>query len=228
MPTLRRPIRRCCDGSAGAWHLLWAAVHRASPGRQGEAGASARIRTCGSDDRRWRDAAFRGLPATMQVWMSHGDEALELPGGFKRTAITSNALAGIANEEAPDLGGAVSSRGAPHAAWGRNYSVTLSSISAGRREIGHRRTLSRRPWHRSAKRWQGSCDLRAVGRRGFVGGGGAGAQGDREPAYVRVCQQRRAAQERVCRGAEEPARQAGAEPGGGGCERALSCRSSRE
>ena len=42
---------------------------------------------------------FAGLPPCLQVWMSHGDEALELPGGFHRTAITSNALAGIANEQ---------------------------------------------------------------------------------------------------------------------------------
>jgi GMP synthase (glutamine-hydrolysing) len=42
---------------------------------------------------------FAGLPPTLQVWMSHGDEALELPAGFHRTAVTSNALAGIANEE---------------------------------------------------------------------------------------------------------------------------------
>src|SRR5271166_2220002 len=44
-------------------------------------------------------ALFAGLPETLQVWMSHGDEALELPVGFRRTAATSNALAGIANEE---------------------------------------------------------------------------------------------------------------------------------
>ena len=44
-------------------------------------------------------ALFAGLPATLAVWMSHGDEALELPAGFHRTAVTSNALAGIANEE---------------------------------------------------------------------------------------------------------------------------------
>ena len=31
--------------------------------------------------------------------MSHGDEALELPAGFHRTAVTANALAGIANDE---------------------------------------------------------------------------------------------------------------------------------
>jgi GMP synthase (glutamine-hydrolysing) len=42
---------------------------------------------------------FTGLPEKLQVWMSHGDEALELPAGFRRTAVTSNALAGIANEE---------------------------------------------------------------------------------------------------------------------------------
>lgn len=42
---------------------------------------------------------FTGLPASMHVWMSHGDEALELPAGFRRTAVTSNALASIANDE---------------------------------------------------------------------------------------------------------------------------------
>ncbi len=41
---------------------------------------------------------FQGLPQTMDVWMSHGDEAKALPEGFVLTAKTSNALAGIANE----------------------------------------------------------------------------------------------------------------------------------
>jgi GMP synthase (glutamine-hydrolysing) len=41
---------------------------------------------------------FAGLPGKIQAWMSHGDSALELPEGFHRTAVTSNALAGIANE----------------------------------------------------------------------------------------------------------------------------------
>ncbi len=44
-------------------------------------------------------ALFAGLPATLAVWMSHGDEAEALPAGFHRTAVTSNALAGIANDE---------------------------------------------------------------------------------------------------------------------------------
>lgn len=42
---------------------------------------------------------FAGLPASMNVWMSHGDEALELPPGFCRIAKTANAIAGIANAE---------------------------------------------------------------------------------------------------------------------------------
>ena len=42
-------------------------------------------------------ALFAGLPETLRVWMSHGDEALELPEGFHVTARTANALAGIAN-----------------------------------------------------------------------------------------------------------------------------------
>jgi GMP synthase (glutamine-hydrolysing) len=41
---------------------------------------------------------FAGLPPAIQVWMSHGDEAATLPTGFRRIAVTQNALAGIANE----------------------------------------------------------------------------------------------------------------------------------
>jgi GMP synthase (glutamine-hydrolysing) len=40
---------------------------------------------------------FAGLPASLDVWMSHGDEALELPPGFSVTARTANAIAGIAD-----------------------------------------------------------------------------------------------------------------------------------
>ena len=42
---------------------------------------------------------FADLPATIHVWMSHGDEAQELPRGFRRVAVSANALAAIANEE---------------------------------------------------------------------------------------------------------------------------------
>jgi GMP synthase (glutamine-hydrolysing) len=40
---------------------------------------------------------FHGLSRRMPVWMSHGDEALELPPGFELTAKTPNAVAAIQN-----------------------------------------------------------------------------------------------------------------------------------
>ena len=42
---------------------------------------------------------FQGLPRKLSVWMSHGDEALELPAGFELTAKTLHAVAGIQNVE---------------------------------------------------------------------------------------------------------------------------------
>jgi GMP synthase (glutamine-hydrolysing) len=42
---------------------------------------------------------FENIPASLHVWMSHGDEALELPVGFHLTAKTASAVAGIANPE---------------------------------------------------------------------------------------------------------------------------------
>ena len=42
-------------------------------------------------------ALFLGLAKRQSVWMSHGDEALELPPGFELTAKTAHAVAGIQN-----------------------------------------------------------------------------------------------------------------------------------
>jgi len=42
---------------------------------------------------------FQGLPKLLTVWMSHGDEAEELPPGFRLTAKTPNAVAAIENAE---------------------------------------------------------------------------------------------------------------------------------
>ena len=43
-------------------------------------------------------ALFHGLPESLQVWMSHGDHAETLAPGFRITAKTANAIAGIADE----------------------------------------------------------------------------------------------------------------------------------
>jgi GMP synthase (glutamine-hydrolysing) len=42
---------------------------------------------------------FEGLPRVLAVWMSHGDEAEALPGGFKLTAKSPSAVAAIENAE---------------------------------------------------------------------------------------------------------------------------------
>ena len=42
-------------------------------------------------------ALFRGLRGPLTVWMSHGDEAMELPPGFELIGKTSNAVAAIQN-----------------------------------------------------------------------------------------------------------------------------------
>jgi GMP synthase (glutamine-hydrolysing) len=42
---------------------------------------------------------FQGLPKLLAVWMSHGDEAEDLPPGFRLTAKTPNAVAAIENAE---------------------------------------------------------------------------------------------------------------------------------
>jgi len=42
---------------------------------------------------------FRGLPASLNVWMSHGDHILELPPGFRTLAYTENApIAAMGND----------------------------------------------------------------------------------------------------------------------------------
>lgn len=60
-----------------------------------------------SDKREYGDATvnvkqetqlFAGLPATLDVWMSHGDSVVDLPAGFSVAAETGNALASIADE----------------------------------------------------------------------------------------------------------------------------------
>jgi GMP synthase (glutamine-hydrolysing) len=44
-------------------------------------------------------AIFRNLPPTMTAWMSHGDEVLQLPSGFRETARSATTLAAIENPE---------------------------------------------------------------------------------------------------------------------------------
>ena len=59
-------------------------------------------------------ALFKGLTSPLHVWMSHGDEAEELPPGFELVARSSNAKAAFQDPATQVLRRAVSSRGPSH------------------------------------------------------------------------------------------------------------------
>jgi GMP synthase (glutamine-hydrolysing) len=84
------PILGICYGLQFITHHLGGKVRAADKREYGHADVHV------VDD---KNALFDGLPADLTVWMSHGDEALELPAGFHLTAKTANAVAGIANPE---------------------------------------------------------------------------------------------------------------------------------
>jgi GMP synthase (glutamine-hydrolysing) len=48
-----------------------------------------------SDDRSNGSRLFRSIPSPLPVWNSHGDEVMELPGGFRQTGRTDRAVAAI-------------------------------------------------------------------------------------------------------------------------------------
>ena len=82
------PVLGICYGLHFILHNLGGKVRSADRREYGHADVEVVLPT----------ALFDGLPTHLPVWMSHGDEALELPEGFQLTAKTSNAVAGIANE----------------------------------------------------------------------------------------------------------------------------------
>ena len=86
--TMGVPVLGICYGLQFVVHHLGGKVESAPAREYGHAQVSVVSET----------PLFRGLPETMDVWMSHGDEAKALPEGFVLTAKTSNAVAGIANE----------------------------------------------------------------------------------------------------------------------------------
>jgi GMP synthase (glutamine-hydrolysing) len=84
------PVLGICYGLQFITHHLGGKVRSAEKREYGHADVSI------VDD---QNPLFESLPADLTVWMSHGDEALELPAGFHLTAKTANAVAGIANPE---------------------------------------------------------------------------------------------------------------------------------
>ncbi len=85
--TLAKPVLGVCYGMQLMTFKLGGKVRPAAKREYGHAEVHVK-----QDSR-----LFKGLPADLQVWMSHGDEAEQLPPGFHEVARTSNALAAIEN-----------------------------------------------------------------------------------------------------------------------------------
>jgi GMP synthase (glutamine-hydrolysing) len=81
------PVLGLCYGLQFMVHTLGGRVRPASKREYGHA----------EIDIIAESVVFRGLARRQPVWMSHGDEALELPPGFELTAKTPNAVAAIQN-----------------------------------------------------------------------------------------------------------------------------------
>ncbi len=83
------PVLGICYGLQFMVHALGGKVHPAEKREYGHAKVEVQ------DGSR----LFTGLPKVLAVWMSHGDEAVELPAGFRLTAKTPSAVAAVENPE---------------------------------------------------------------------------------------------------------------------------------
>ena len=84
------PTLGICYGLQYIAHHLGGKVRSASKREYGHA----EVQITNADSR-----LFAGIPESIKAWMSHGDEALELPEGFTRIAESPSALAGIENQQ---------------------------------------------------------------------------------------------------------------------------------
>jgi GMP synthase (glutamine-hydrolysing) len=83
------PVLGICYGLQLMVHVLGGKVRGASKREYGHANVEM------TDDSR----LLERVPRTLNVWMSHGDEAVELPPGFRVTAKSPSAIAAIENPE---------------------------------------------------------------------------------------------------------------------------------
>ena len=83
------PVLGICYGLQFMVHSLGGKVRAAEKREYGHASVEVRDHS----------QLFEGLPKKLSVWMSHGDEAVELPAGFRLVASSSTAVAAI---EAPE------------------------------------------------------------------------------------------------------------------------------
>jgi len=83
------PVLGICYGLQFMVHALGGKVHPADKREYGHAKVEVQ------DGSR----LFTGLPKVLAVWMSHGDEAVELPAGFRLSAKSASAVAAVESPE---------------------------------------------------------------------------------------------------------------------------------
>jgi GMP synthase (glutamine-hydrolysing) len=83
------PVLGICYGLQLMVHVLGGKVHAASKREYGYATVEVKSTS----------QLFRNVPKSLNVWMSHGDEAAELPAGFRLMASSPNAVAAIESSD---------------------------------------------------------------------------------------------------------------------------------
>ena len=88
------PVLGICYGMQWITHTLGGTVEKAERREYGRAQLSI-------DDSKERGGShlFRGVPASLRVWNSHGDHVRTLPEGFRTIARTENAIAAVEHKE---------------------------------------------------------------------------------------------------------------------------------
>jgi len=92
--TLGIPVLGICYGMQWITHTLGGTVEKADRREYGRAQLSI-------DDSKEQGGShlFRGVPASLRVWNSHGDHVRTLPEGFRTIARTENAIAAVEHKE---------------------------------------------------------------------------------------------------------------------------------
>ena len=133
-------------------------------------------------------ALFAGLPPAIQVWMSHGDEALELPAGFRRTAVTSNALAASRTRSVASGRCSFTPKCTTRPSDAQLLRNFVFNICGAKGDWTPKHFIETTVAGIREKVGTGARDLRAVGRGRFLGRGNAGAHGDWQPAHLHLCE----------------------------------------
>ena len=177
----RLPVLGICYGMQAMVHQLGGKVAPAAKREYGHAVLHQNV----------SDAPiFHGLPPSIPVWMSHGDQIAEPPPGFAATAYTDNSPVAVIGNGRGMLGIQFHPEVA-HTPQGRvlleNFLFRIcgcrklwtagnfvnDSIQAVRDQVG-----------------DGNVNMRPVGRRGLRRGGHAGPPGRGRPAHLHIRRQR--------------------------------------